>query len=115
MYKNLKVRKGVMDMTSSHKGKKPDRSLNHCKTCGSHDSACKCRKKKPLPSDCTIIDSVICSKTVQKVAQVDIELEELSPPSVITNGVLTPPVNVIVDESRIDQNVVLIKDKVVNI
>lgn len=92
---------------SNHKG---------CKSCGFHESACKCHKKKPLPKDCTIIDSVVCSKTVQKVAQVDIALEEFDPVDVdIVNGVLTPAVNVIIDEGRIDQNIILIKDKVVNI
>ena len=93
-----------------------------CKSCGSHDSACKCqfkaprKKMKPLASDCAVVNSVICSKEVQKVGEIDIPITFLSDPEVfIVNGVLTPPLNVIVDEGSISQNIVVLKDKVVNI
>ncbi|MCY9138375.1 hypothetical protein [Peribacillus frigoritolerans] len=96
-------------MSSSHNGKK----AGECKTCGSHDSACKCqfkapkRKTKPLNSDCIVVDSVICSKEVQKTAELDIGLGLF--------GIEDEIVDVTVDESNIDQNIVLIEGKVVNI
>ncbi|MFL0361431.1 hypothetical protein ACH0BF_00245 [Pseudobacillus sp. 179-B 2D1 NHS] len=115
-------------MSSSHNDKKQHESLKglkqrgYCKTCGSYNSTCKCQFKvlepqmKPLTSDCTIIDSIICSKEVQKVAELTVPLSlfgifQSTPVPVGTRFSLSVNPNV----AEITHNVVAIKDKVVNI
>ena len=75
-------------MSSRNYGRTPNRSNNTdrkkhknlCKTCGSHDSACNCKSKapskkvKPLTGDCALVNSVVCLKKVQKVAEAEIPL-----------------------------------------
>ncbi|MFB4475731.1 hypothetical protein ACDI16_23085, partial [Oceanobacillus caeni] len=98
-------------MSSSYNGKKQERSStyfrqkDYCKSCGSHVPDCKCQMK--------IMKPVKCSKELQIVGEIDIPLSFLD--VYIVNGILTPPLNVIIDESGISQNFVVLKDKVVNI
>jgi hypothetical protein len=61
------------------------------------------------PKDCHIIDSVICSKKVQKIA------ESRTGFTVGFSGSTDVNIDVTVHEDRIDQNIVVIKDKIVNI
>ena len=94
-------------------------SCKTCKTCNSHDSTCSCnfkapvRKTKPLNSDCFVVNSVVCSKMVQKVAEITLPFSlfagALTAASQIISIVVTPNLAGIV------HNRTIIRDKVVNI
>ncbi|MCQ6274849.1 hypothetical protein JMM81_07690 [Bacillus sp. V3B] len=91
---------------------------NFCKGCGSHDSFCNCKFKaperkeaKPLNSDCTLVNSVVCSEKVQKVAELTLPLTAFG----IEDLDDICAVNVVPNTAGITQNVRVIKDKVVNI
>ncbi|MEK4029392.1 hypothetical protein MKZ02_12765 [Pseudobacillus sp. FSL P4-0506] len=67
-------------------------------------------------NDSLIIDSVICSKEVKKVTELDIPLPLLPIPIEIgPGGIITPELSITVDSSGISQNVIVLKDMVVNI
>ena len=91
-----------------------------CKSCGSHDSACKCqfkaprKKAKPLASDCVVANSVVCSKKVQKVAELAIPFARFGfEPSTVADlaGV---QISIVPDLANIVINRRVIKDKVIN-
>ncbi|WP_140322018.1 DUF3794 domain-containing protein [Oceanobacillus rekensis] len=67
---------------------------------------------KPLISDCTVVDSLVCSKKVQKVAEVTLPLGLFPDLPDITDIV---SVNVVPNLAGITQNVRIIEGKVVNI
>lgn len=79
----------------------------------------------PCHNDAILEERVICSKVVQKVAQIDIPLFSLNIAlanagrsdfvEIGPGGTLTPAVDLIVDESGISQNIVLLRDKVINL
>lgn len=90
-----------------------------CKSCGSHDSACRCqfkaprsKKMKPLASNCTVVNSLVCTKTVQKVAEITLPITAFAGLALLEELV---SINVTPDLTAITQNVRVIKDKVVNI
>ncbi len=95
------------------KKKKQKPQKNHC----CKRETCKCNFKKPelkatkLNSDCFLVNSVVGTKTVQKVAERTIPLTDLGIPvlSDIVSITVTP------DLDGITQNARIIKDKVVNI
>ncbi|CAH0282227.1 hypothetical protein SRABI84_03946 [Peribacillus simplex] len=90
-----------------------------CKSCGHHDkSACDCnfrsiKKDVKLNSDCFVVNSVVCSKMVQKVAELTLPFSlfagTLTSASQIVSIVVTPNLAGIV------HNKTIIRDKVVNI
>jgi hypothetical protein len=89
-----------------------------CNSCGSCDSACQCDFKgparelaAPLNSDCFLVNSVVGSKTVQKVAEATFPFTAFTP--VITPGSTIN--NVVVTTGSITRNTSIIRDKVVNI
>ncbi|MED4692480.1 hypothetical protein [Peribacillus frigoritolerans] len=93
---------------------------NQCKSCGSCDSACNCDFKAParqlaapLNSDCVLVNSVVGSKAVQKVAEATFPFTAFVPAipagSTINNVVVTPNLAGVVRNTRI------LRDKVVNI
>ncbi|MFE4707430.1 hypothetical protein [Peribacillus simplex] len=91
---------------------------NPCKSCGSSDSACQCDFKAParelavpLNSDCVLVNSVVGSKTVQKVAEATFPFTAFVIPagSTINNVVVVPNL------AGITRNTTIIRDKVVNI
>lgn len=97
-------------------------SKTPCKTCGSHDSDCECnfkgpmRKTEPLVSDCTLVNSVVCSKMVQKVAETTFPFTSFTPaipPGTPLSDILS--VNVVPNLAGIVNNGRIIRDKVVNI
>ncbi|MEA3577714.1 hypothetical protein [Peribacillus frigoritolerans] len=89
-----------------------------CESCGHHDkSACDCNFKavrrlaSPLNSDCVLVNSVVGSKMVQKVA-------ELTLPLGLFAGVELADIvsiTVVPNLAGITHNVRVIRDKVVNI
>ncbi|MFJ7513175.1 hypothetical protein ACIQW7_27730 [Peribacillus simplex] len=102
---------------SDHKSKFEHK--DSCGSCGHHDkSACECNfrsiKKAPkLNSDCVIVNSVVCSKMVQKVAEATFPFTAFDvvvpPGSTILSVGIEPNLAGIVHNARI------IRDKVVNI
>ncbi|MFL0361422.1 hypothetical protein [Bacillus sp. PK3_68] len=68
------------------------------------------QNQKYCPKDSFIIDSVICSKEVQKIAGV--EFFQTLPTSEFEGNL---NIEVVVHEERISQNIVVIRDKIVNI
>lgn len=89
-----------------------------CKSCGCESSACSCnfkapaRKTTPLNSDCILVNSVVCSKTVQKVAEVTLPLG-LFPGLLDIASIIS--IAVVPNIAGITHNVTVIRDKVVNI
>jgi hypothetical protein len=89
-----------------------------CKSCGCHESNCECnfkapvRKTSPLNSDCVLVNSVVCSKTVQKVAEVTLPLGLF--PGLLDIAAIVSIV-VVPNLAGITHNARIIKDKVVNI
>jgi hypothetical protein len=92
-----------------------------CKVCKSDDvSACKCNFRAParqlaapLNSDCVLVNSVVGSKAIQKVAEATFPytafVPVITPGSTINNVVVTPNLAGVVRNTRI------LRDKVVNI
>ncbi|MEK4066188.1 hypothetical protein [Peribacillus sp. FSL R5-0717] len=92
-----------------------------CKVCKSQDaSACNCdftaptrQLAAPLNSDCVLVNSVVGSKAVQKVAEATFPFTAFAPAipagSTIINVVVTPNLAGVVRNTRI------LRDKVVNI
>ncbi|MDM5281962.1 hypothetical protein [Peribacillus frigoritolerans] len=93
---------------------------NPCKSCGSCDSACKCDFKAParqlaapLNSDCVLVNSVVGSKTVQKVAEATFPFTAFTP--AIPAGSTIVSVVVVPNLAGVVRNTTIIRDKVVNI
>ncbi|QNK48612.1 hypothetical protein H7F28_25890 [Brevibacterium sp. PAMC23299] len=92
-----------------------------CKVCKSHDaSACDCNFKAParqlaapLNSDCVLVNSVVGSKAVQKVAETTLPFTAFTP--VIPAGSTIRSVSVVPNLAGITRNTTIIRDKVVNI
>ncbi|TDL88678.1 hypothetical protein E2R55_16010 [Vibrio vulnificus] len=90
-----------------------------CKVCKSHDaSACNCNFKAParelaapLNSDCVLVNSVVGSKAVQKVAESVFPFPAFTP--AIPTGSTINSVSVV--PGGITRNTSIIRDKVVNI
>ncbi|MGG0251590.1 hypothetical protein ABEY24_25200 [Peribacillus frigoritolerans] len=81
------------------------------KTESAHDHA---SNQDHCLNDSILVDSVICSKEVKKVTELDIPLAIL-PIEIGPGGILTPELSITVDSSGISQNVIVLKDMVVNI
>ncbi|MFE4142331.1 hypothetical protein ACFX4I_10660 [Peribacillus sp. YIM B13472] len=101
-----------------------DSRFNHkkpCKVCKSHDqSACNCnftaparQLAAPLNSDCVLVNSVVGSKAVQKVAETTLPFTAFAP--VIPAGSTIRTVSVVPNLAGITRNTTIIRDKVVNI
>ena len=92
-----------------------------CKVCKSDDvSACKCNFKAPerelaapLNSDCVLVNSVVGSKMVQKVAEATFPFTAFTP--VIPAGSTIVSVAVVPNLAGVTRNTTIIRDKVVNI
>lgn len=92
-----------------------------CKVCKSHDdSVCDCNFKAParqlaapLNSDCVLVNSVVGSKAVQKVAEATLPFTAFAP--AIPVGSTIGPVSVVPNLAGITRNTTIIRDKVVNI
>ncbi|MED3647840.1 hypothetical protein P4475_13715 [Halalkalibacterium halodurans] len=101
------------------KRRKKRKPVDHCTSCGCHDSVCDChfkapvRKEAPLTSDCIVVDSLVCSKTVQKVAEITFPLDLIAPAGITIADIIS--INVVPDLNGITQNSRIIQDKVVNI
>ena len=100
------------------KAMKVEKHMPSCKICNSHNSACSCnfeeaRKTTPLNSDCILVNSVVGSKVVQKVA------ESIFPFTAFTAAIpataVIVSVNIVPNLAGIVHNVTIIRDKVVNI
>jgi hypothetical protein len=89
-----------------------------CKSCGCQGSACSCKFKAParasapLNSNCVLVNSVVCSKTVQKVAEATLPIGIFLATLTLTDII---SINVVPNLSAITTNARIIKDKVVNI
>ncbi|MGE7647782.1 hypothetical protein ACQKM1_08255 [Peribacillus frigoritolerans] len=92
-----------------------------CKVCKSHDdSVCDCNFKAParqlaapLNSDCVLVNSVVGSKAVQKVAEATLPFTAFAP--AIPAGSTIVSVSVVPNLAGITRNTTIIRDKVVNI
>ena len=112
---NLEKHSSSSKTSNSHGFEKHSSS---CKTCNSHDSTCSCdfkaaRKTTPLNSDCILVNSVVCSKMVQKAAEFIFPGTAFTP--VIPVGAVIVSVGVVPNLAGIVHNVTVIRDKVVNI
>ncbi|MED4687594.1 hypothetical protein [Peribacillus frigoritolerans] len=104
---------------NDHKSKKCEHKKS-CESCGHDDkSVCDCnfkpvrRLRSPLNSDCVLVNSVVGSKMVQKVAEFTFPFSAFTP--VIVAGATILSVTVTPNTAGIVHNVRLIRDKVVNI
>ncbi|MCM3674778.1 hypothetical protein M3699_12990 [Peribacillus simplex] len=92
-----------------------------CKVCKSQDaSVCNCNFRAParelaapLNSDCVLVNSVVGSKTVQKVAEATLPFTAFTP--AIPAGSTIRSVSVVPNLAGITRNTTIIRDKVVNI
>lgn len=90
-----------------------------CKSCGHHDkSDCDCnfrriKKDVKLNSDCILVNSVVCSKMVQKVAEITIPNGAFSTAIPVDATIVS--ITVLPNLAGIVHNVRVIRDKVVNI
>jgi hypothetical protein len=92
-----------------------------CKVCKSQDaSACNCNFRAParelaapLNSDCVLVNSVVGSKAIQKVAEATLPFTAFAP--VIPPGSTIVSVSVVPNLAGITRNTTIIRDKVVNI
>lgn len=97
------------------------KSKKSCKVCKSQDaSACNCNFRAParelaapLNSDCVLVNSVVGSKAVQKVAEATLPFTAFTP--VIPAGSTIRSVSVVPNLAGITRNTTIIRDKVVNI
>nr|QRZ19536.1 hypothetical protein JUJ52_07710 [Virgibacillus sp. AGTR] len=100
----------VVDKKKKHK---PQKHHSCCKR-----ETCKCNFKKPEPkvtklnSDCFVVNSLVGSKTVQKVAETTLPIT-LFPNLPVIGDIVS--ITVVPDLDNITQNARIIKDKVVNI
>ncbi|WP_339145891.1 MULTISPECIES: hypothetical protein [unclassified Sutcliffiella] len=107
-------------MSFYYEYKKKSSNCEHtkkCKSCGSKDSACSCNftnhtSMAPVNSTCTLVNSVVCSKMVQKVAEITLPITAFAGLGVLDDIV---SINVVPNLSEITQNARIIQDKVVNI
>jgi hypothetical protein len=86
-----------------------------CKSCGCHQSDCNCnftpvKNIAPLNSDCVLVNSVVGSKMVQKVAEVTLPIGLFA--GLTLAGLIS--VTVTPNLEGITHNVRVIRDKVVN-
>jgi hypothetical protein len=92
-----------------------------CKVCKSDDaSACNCKFRAParelaapLNSDCVLVNSVVGSKAVQKVAEATLPFTAFTP--AIPAGSTIVSVSVVPNLAGVTRNTTVIRDKVVNI
>ncbi|MDM5304009.1 hypothetical protein [Peribacillus frigoritolerans] len=106
---------------NDHKSKKCEHKKS-CESCGHDDkSVCDCnfkpvrRLRSPLNSDCVLVNSVVGSKMVQKVAEFTFPLTAFTPAPGIPITATILSVTVTPNPAGIVHNVRLIRDKVVNI
>jgi hypothetical protein len=102
---------------NDHKSKKCEHKKS-CESCGHDDkSVCDCNFKpvrrltSPLNSDCVLVNSVVGSKMVQKVAEITLPVTTFG--GVDLADILT--ISVVPNLAGITHNVTVIRDKVVNI
>ncbi|NWO12733.1 hypothetical protein [Virgibacillus sp.] len=112
-----KKRLGSVEMTGNQcKKQKPNKYDCYKDDC-CKQATCNCDFKKQelkateLDSDCFLVNSLVGTKTVQKVAEISLPLTLFE--GVSTTNILS--INVVPNLSAITQNVTVIKDKVVNI
>jgi len=97
------------------------KSKKSCNVCKSHDaSACNCNFRAParqlaapLNSDCVLINSVVGSKAIQKVAEATFPFTAFVP--VIPAGSTIVSVSVVPNLAGVTRNTRILRDKVVNI
>lgn len=97
--------------------------------CKKHKNNCQCNKREcyecdfnerekcppHLASDCVVVNSVICSKKVHKIAELSIPIPTLG--DIITigpGGVISPLVTLTPDLQNIVSQVTVVKDMVIN-
>jgi hypothetical protein len=102
--------------------------MDSCKSCGHNDSDCKCksqpvRQHKTAPlSDCVLLNSVVCSKKLQKVAELPVPITSLVTiavgtaitPALIAAILAAVSITVTVNTDAIVINRRVIRDKVIN-
>ncbi len=96
------------------KKRKPPKHHSCCK----HDATCDCNFRKPQPkatklnSDCFLVNSLVGTKSVQKVAETTLPITLFTGLTVLEDIV---SISVVPNLAGITQNARVIKDKVVNI
>jgi len=104
--------------TNKSQGYHEPKQESYCSSCNKQDSFCNCNFKAPehkpvqLNSDCTVVNSVVGTKSVQKVAEVTLPITAFAGLDVLDDLVsvdLVPNLDAITMNSRV------IKNKVVNI
>jgi hypothetical protein len=68
-----------------------------------------------LTTDCIVVNSLVCTKTVQKVAELTIPAATISDIIVVgPGGVTTPLIRLVPDLSNVVSNIIVVRDKVIN-
>lgn len=86
-------------------------------------SDCKCnfhhepmrKKARPLTSDCVVMESVVCKKKLQKVAELDVLAADLGVTVDPVTGAITETVTIEPDLDGATTNITLVEDKVINV
>lgn len=93
--------------------KDDDFDFSACGRCGSTESPCRCSRRVCQPDHEILVNKVICSKQVRKVAEATIPFSELG--IEIGPGENIPLITLTPDLTGIVQNTAILKDEVVNI
>lgn len=104
----------------SHEVKNSGKGYNNC--CHCEESPCyecdfyetnKCPPK--LATDCVVVDSLVCSKKIYKVAELSVPIPTLGDIiSIGPGGVITPLITLTPDLNGIVTQVTVVKDMVIN-
>jgi hypothetical protein len=92
--------------------KPPVKPVNACPTC---NEVFSCPPAVQLTTDCIVVNSLVCTKTVQKVAELTIPAVTIG--TIITvgpGGVITPLIQLVPDVSNVVNNILVVRDKVIN-
>lgn len=87
-------------------------STRRCERCGSEESPCRCDRRPRKPDHEVLVNKVVCSRQVQKVAEATIPLTALG--IIITPGEPIPLITLTPNVAGIVQNSMVLRDEVVN-
>lgn len=99
-------------MSNYHKGKNCNCQADPCYECEQFETE-KCPPK--LSTDCVVVESLVCSKKVYKVAEIAVPIPTLGDIiSIGPGGVITPLISLTPDIQNIIAQTTVVKDMVIN-
>src|SRR5699024_10634513 len=102
----------MITMSNYHKGKNCNCQADPCYECEQFETE-KCPPK--LSTDCVVVESLVCSKKVYKVAEIAVPIPTLGDIlSIVPYGVITPLISLTPDIQNIIAQTTVVKDMVIN-